>query len=101
MFLFFSCNKDKNQPSGYLEEYISLEASDDTLMVNETTTITAIAKGMDLQYLWFADGGVFIEKNGNSVTYSAPDCSSGNKEISCTIKAENRSETKKVYIYVK
>jgi hypothetical protein len=97
--IFTFCDKEESK-SSILNEYISLEAEKDSLMPNETTTITATAEGENLNYLWFSNGGVFIKNNGSSVIFSAPDCSSGNKEISCTVKADNKSETKKVYIYV-
>jgi hypothetical protein len=99
LLLISSCEKEEAEDS-YLEEFVSLKADKDSLTVNQTTSIRAVAKGENLEYLWFSDAGVFVEYHSDHVVYSAPDCSRGNKEISCTIKASNRSETKKIYIYV-
>lgn len=97
--LVSSCEEEQTQ-SSYLDEFVALTADKDSLTVNQTTTIQALAKGENLDYLWFSDGGVFVDCQGDNVVYSAPDCSVGNKEISCTVKASNKSETKSIYIYV-
>lgn len=47
-----SCKKDKQLTDGTPPVFLSLTAVDTTLLLNDTTTLSAIATGTELSYTW-------------------------------------------------
>lgn len=97
--IFFSCKKEEEKPESHLDNFVSLVAEKDTIFTGQTTKITAIVEGENLKYNWSATAGDILGAN-NVVTYAAPTCVPGNNEITCTVSADNKSETKTITITV-
>lgn len=85
--------------SSVLVSFDSLTIQNDTIPTGSTTTVTAVAQGSELTYLWSATRGDIVG-SGNVVTYVAPTCVIGDNEISCVVKASNKSEGKKTLVTV-
>jgi len=99
-FNFGSCKKkDGNNPDAI--QFTDLFAEHDTLFVADTTTITAIATGSGLSYIWSASKGD-IDGFGSEIKYLAPPCQPGDFVISCTVKDDDdNNKTKTISIHVK
>jgi hypothetical protein len=96
-----ACKKEDNTstPTGQPFKFISLSASDTSILVNGITTITAVATGDGLTYTWSALYGTIIG-SGAVVQYTV--CHADNFKILCVIKDVNNNSLKdSVYINVK
>lgn len=99
--LITSCEEKPNggDPTEVLK-FESLVADDNQISPGETTQITAIATGYQLEYHWSATLGDILG-SGAEVEYATSPCHIGTNEISCTVKDGNgESETKTVSILV-
>ncbi|HQN17055.1 MAG TPA: hypothetical protein PLC90_11940, partial [Bacteroidales bacterium] len=94
----FSACKEENDGS-LLNSFISLTAENDTIITGHSTKITAVVDGENLTFLWSATAGDILG-SGNVVDYVAPTCTPGNNQVSCTVEASNKSETKTITITV-
>ncbi len=83
--------------------FISLIAENDTILVGETTTITANATGENLSYSWRLEQGSLgdIIGGGATITYGASPCCTGWNTITCTVTDGTTSQSKSVTIVVK
>jgi hypothetical protein len=102
LLFFLSACKEQEEPvtnSSVLVSFDSLTIQNDTIPTGSTTTVTAIAQGTELTYLWSATRGDIVG-SGNVVTYVAPTCVIGDNEISCVVKAANKSEGKTLVVTV-
>lgn len=102
LLIIISCNKNEPElPVSDEEfEFELLVLEKDTIKGGETSTIEAIAKGVDLTYNWSASIGDVLG-SGSKVIYGASPCAVGNVLIKCEVKDayENSSEkTVKLFI---
>ena len=97
---FSSCKKNNGDDPDAVQ-FTALFAEADTLFIADTTTITAVATGAELSYIWSASNGD-IDGYGSIVKYLAPPCQPGDFVISCTVKDKsNNKKTKSISIHVK
>lgn len=82
--LFFSCSKEKTENSTGDIEVQSLSATLTQLEAWDTTLITMIATGSNLQYAWEANHGD-ITGSGKTVKYAAGECCVGLNTITCRV----------------
>jgi len=97
-----SCDKKDDNSDNNTEqlEFIDLSAESDTVFINSSTNVTATATGYDLSYNWASTGGI-IYGSGAEVLFGTPNCTPGDKIISCSVKdGNNNSETKQITITV-
>lgn len=95
-----SCDKDDGGNPDAIS-FTDLYAEEDTVFVADTTTITAVAAGTGLSYIWSASKGD-IDGFGSVVKYLAPPCQPGDFVISCTVKDNaNNKKTRSISIHVK
>lgn len=81
-----ACN-DKQDDLGQVSNeirIISLEASSRSIKAWDTTTISVVAEGLNLQYYWEANHGD-IKGDGAVVKYAAGNCCVGMNTISCRV----------------
>lgn len=84
--LVFAC-KEKSEDIGPVSDeirIISLEASFRNIKAWDTTSITVVAEGENLQYYWEANHGD-IKGSGTSVKYAAGNCCIGMNIITCRV----------------
>lgn len=100
LFFLSACKEEEPVTnSSVLVSFDSLTIQNDTIPTGSITTLTAIAQGTELTYLWSATRGDIVG-SGNVVTYVAPTCVIGDNEISCVVKAANKSEGKTLVVTV-
>jgi len=90
-----------DDPSGELV-FQSLEAENDTMSPGELNTVTAVASGYALNYLWSSSAGDIMSTDMEGVVLYAPSpCHIGSNEITCKVTDGNdNSLTKSVCIVV-
>jgi hypothetical protein len=95
-----SCKKDKDTNIDRPLVFESLTVGKDTILLTETTLVTALADGDGIEYIWSADMGNIVG-GGSVVTYAPTSCVFGNVLVSCTVKdkADNKL-SKSVTIHV-
>lgn len=98
--IIYSCDKnDGDNPDAI--QFTDLYAEEDTLFIADTTTITAVATGNGLSYIWSASKGD-IDGFGSVVKYLSPPCQSGDFIVSCKVKDNaNNTKTRTISIHVK
>ncbi len=77
-------DNDDDNPNSTIE-YTSLIAGKTSLLVGESTLITATATGEGLEYYWSASLGDIVG-SGEQITYTAAFCCSGSNTITCSIR---------------
>ncbi len=98
--VIFSCKKDKTQDVDKPLVFESLTSEKDTILLYETTIVTAVADGDEIEYIWSADMGN-INGGGSSVTYIPTPCVAGNVLVTCTVRDKgNNKLTKTITIFV-
>jgi hypothetical protein len=102
LVLFPGCHKENNTPKkgSELEYFTHLEADKDTLLIGESTKIRAIYKGSGISFDWEVTSGN-LTGGGPEVQYHVAICDLGLNTITCTAKAEHKSVTHDIQIYVK
>ncbi len=99
--LFVYCKKEKTtepEKSGTPPNFISLYANDSTLLVNDTTTITAVATGEQLTYTWSYETFVSLVTNGNRAIFS--NCHGDAFIVYCDVENPWGKVRKEITIYV-
>jgi hypothetical protein len=100
LFLF-ACKKDEQvvvTPTPF--EFKSLTAEPTTIKRGETALLTAEATGEGLTYLWKATEGDILG-SGAKVTFAAPSCCNGKREITCTVRdAAKKEEAKSITLTI-
>jgi len=95
LVIIISCKKEKKSDELDTSKplnFISLVASDSTILVNSTTKITATATGDELIYIWSCEWGTFIG-SGSVVDWTV--CHADTFNVKCEVKDKyNNSESK-------
>jgi len=102
---FFSCtneNDDDDDTSGDPLVFDTLFADRDTVIIGDSTIVTAIATGDGLEYYWSkTQENSMIIGNGYWVLYIAQPCSAGVDIITCEVMDNsNNSDSKQIAIEV-
>jgi hypothetical protein len=95
---FFACKKSETAAPSASDEFkfVTLQAQDTLLKVNDVTTITATATGTGLTYKWTASYGTFIG-SGSTIQWTV--CHADRFKITCEITDNsNHSDSRDVYI---
>jgi len=82
-FMWSCSNKDESKPSGGIK-IVSLTASLNPVKAWDTTVITVVATGDNLQYGWEANHGSF-RGGGPQIRYAAGECCVGLNTITCRV----------------
>lgn len=84
--LVVSCNDKPDDLGPVTNEIsiISLEASSRSIKAWDTTTLTVVGEGVNLQYFWEANHGD-IKGEGALVKYAAGNCCLGLNTITCRV----------------
>lgn len=98
-----SCSKDNgddhedpNQPL----VFTSLSSVRYNIAPGDTTTITAVASGYRITYIWSKSAGDILG-TGRKVIYAASPCHIGRNKITCEVKdGHYASQVKEIYIVV-
>lgn len=94
------CDKEAPNPTGTSTfSYTELRASQDTIAIGATTTVTAIATGDGLTYSWSTSNG-YIIGSGSQVIYGASGCCGGNNSVTCVVKDAHNNQGSKTIIIV-
>jgi len=94
-----ACSKKKNSTPSAEIQIVSLTASVNPVIVFDTTVITVVAKGENLQYGWIANHGK-LKGSGTSVKYSACYSCMGNNTITCRVFNETGEVSDTIKILV-
>jgi hypothetical protein len=96
------CNKEEDpvKKGSELISFTELQAGSDTLIIGETTNITAIYEGSGVSFEWEVTSGN-LTGGGAQVQYHVAICDVGRNTITCTAKAENTTITRDIQILVK
>ncbi len=84
--LLFSCSKNDEVPDRPSDQIVilSFEATHRNIKAWDTTTITVVAEGQNLEYFWEANHGD-IKGQGMTVKYAAGNCCIGLNTITCKV----------------
>ncbi len=101
--ILFTCSCKKKEtavpdPTTPLE-FTSLTLKPDTITTGSFTTVTAAAKGDNLNYQWSTTHGDLFGA-GASISYGSAPCCVGTNKIMCKVSDSKNSITKEVNIVV-
>ena len=99
LMLFCNCSNNEEIESVDDLEFTSLQIENDSIYAGEDTKVKAIATGTDIIYMWSASKGDILG-SGHEIIYASSPCHIGTNIITCTVKNESKSKTKKVEVVV-
>lgn len=82
--ILHACSKEKSEKNAGNIKIISLTATVNPVKAWDTTLITMVATGTNLQYAWEANHGDF-KGSGMTVKYAAGQCCVGLNTITCRV----------------
>ncbi|NQV02285.1 MAG: hypothetical protein HQ542_06550 [Bacteroidia bacterium] len=84
LYVLLACNKEKNAPTTGDITLVSLASTQNPVKAWDTTIITVVATGSNLQYGWDANHGS-ITGSGTQIKYAAGECCVGLNTITCRV----------------
>lgn len=101
--LFSSCTKKETADIAVATplEFVSLSANKTIAENSEEITITATAKGDNLQYIWESPTATLLGK-GSQIIFIGSTCCAKENDVKCTIKdSHNNTASKTILIVIK